>query len=84
MINVLLDGSRNEKRLFMKVYDKYFLRSDSNRNEPDAAVMGWSSLSYLYLKNINDYSSGLPKMKLTLLCVSPISRDLRRYGRSGE
>lgn len=44
ILNVLLDGFRNEKELFMGVYDEYFLRSDSNRDDPDNNVMGWSSL----------------------------------------
>ena len=84
MVNVLLGVYKNEKELFMSVYDKYFPRSSSNGGEPDNVVMGWSSSSYMSLKNINTYSSGLPKMKLTLLYISPISRDLPKYRRSGE
>ena len=81
MVRVLLKAFRNERQLFMNVYNKYFPPSDSDGGEPHPAVMGWSSLSYIYLKNINMYSSWLPEMKLTLLYVSPICRDLRTYRR---
>ena len=80
MVNVLLDASNNKKELFMNVYNKYFPSSASNRDDPDEDVMGWSSLSYMYLKSINMCSTGLPNMKLTPLCVSSISRGLRRDG----
>ena len=55
MVNVLLDASKNEKELFMKVYDKYFPGSDSDRGEPHPDVMGWSSYHICNLKNINMY-----------------------------
>ena len=62
MVIELLDGAENDRQLFMTVYNKYFPRSDSDGNEPNDDVMGWS-LSYMCLKM---YSSGLPKMKLTI------------------
>ena len=52
MVNVLLNASNTDKELFMKVHDKYFPRSNSHGDDPDEGVMGWSSLSYMYLKNI--------------------------------
>ena len=81
MVNVLLDAARNDRDFFMSVYDKYFPRDQRDQDNPHPRVMGWSSLSYIYLMNINMYTSaaGLPKMKLTLLYVPPISRDLRKY-----
>ena len=39
LVNVLLDGFKNEKDLFMGVYDKYFMR-DPRNNEPHSVVMG--------------------------------------------
>ena len=69
MVNVLLGASKNDKKLFMKIYKKYFLTSGRIRRKADGAVMGWSSLSHMRLKNIDAYSSELPKMKLTIFTV---------------
>ena len=63
LVKALLDASNNDKDFFMSVYDKYFLRRTPNwkfwkkGGDPRSRVMGWSSLSYMYLKNINMYTS---------------------------
>ena len=86
MVNVVLDVFVNDNDRFMNVYDKYFIRDDNDYS--NTLVTSSSSLSYVYLKNINMYSSDFwvtenETNSIVRLNVSPISRLLRadrRYG----